>query len=121
MTCSIRWTGDKGNHVWQGRLARIEKFSEDTRTVTVAVRVEGENALSREGGVLPLVEGMYCSVEIPGRVLRGVYKLPHWAVGYEGTVYKVVDSRLQTTPVEVVREEGRVQVRGGAGWRRVMR
>jgi hypothetical protein len=60
---------------------------------------------------------MFCSVEIPGRAMKDVYRLPSWAVSYENTVYAAVEDssgeeneaagyRLKTVPVEVVREEG---------------
>jgi len=114
--CTIRWVEDKENHVWQGTLHRIEQYSgsldpaamQGTRSlwmINVAVRVEREDALSSDGG-LPLVEGMYCSVEIPGKTMKGVYRVPSWAVSFENTVYTVVDSRLKTIPVVVAREEG---------------
>jgi multidrug efflux pump subunit AcrA (membrane-fusion protein) len=42
-------------------------------------------------------------VEIPGKSLKNVVKLPRWAVSYENTVYMSVDGRLKTVPVEVAR------------------
>ena len=69
---------------WQGRLARIVGFEQQTRTLTIAVRVDGAAAQSNATGNLPLVEGMFCQVDIPGRVLRGVYRVPRWAVSYDG-------------------------------------
>ncbi len=98
--CEIRWTEDKGNHVWQGNLNRVERFDEATRTVTVAVRVEGEGARSADPDRLPLVEGMFCEVTVEGRTVQGVYRLPSTAVNFEGTVCRVVEGRLKTTPVE---------------------
>jgi multidrug efflux pump subunit AcrA (membrane-fusion protein) len=55
---------------------------------------------------LPLVEGMFCFVEIPGRTLDGVFRLPRWAVSFKNTVYASVNGRLATVPVEVARTEG---------------
>ena len=114
--CTIRWVEDRENHVWQGTLDRIEQYSgsmdqatmqggQNFWTINVAVRIEREDALS-DDGELPLVEGMYCSVEIPGKTMKGVYRVPSWAVTFENTVYKVVDSRLKTVLVKVLREEG---------------
>ncbi len=109
----ILWTEDRDSHVWTGQVHRIEQFSESTRTVHVVVRIEGEEALSRDGG-LPLVEGMFCEVEIPGRTMEAVYELPRWAVSFENTVYIANDNRLRTVPVEVARTEGNnVYVSGG--------
>ena len=74
-------------------------FDPKTRTLTAAVRVSAKNALSGDG--LPLVEGMFCRVEIPGRILEQVVRLPRWAVSYEGNAYVVRDQRLHTTRVRV--------------------
>ncbi|MBI4556991.1 MAG: efflux RND transporter periplasmic adaptor subunit [Candidatus Hydrogenedentes bacterium] len=114
VTCTIRWTEDKSAHVWEGVLDRVEKFDQATRTLTVALRIEGSNALSKDAEQLPLVEGMFCLVEIPGKTLTGAYRLPRWAVSFENTVYLAVENRLRTVPVEVARTEGEsVFVSGG--------
>ncbi|GMV99934.1 MAG: hemolysin D [Candidatus Hydrogenedentota bacterium] len=98
--CTVRWTADKENHQWTGKLDRVERIDSQTRTLTVAVRVEGEEAFSKNGG-LPLVDGMFCEVSIPGRTLARVVELPDWAVSFENTVYCSVNNRLKTTPVKV--------------------
>ncbi|HSO21114.1 MAG TPA: hypothetical protein VLT88_16725, partial [Desulfosarcina sp.] len=78
-----------------------------TRTLTVAVRVSAEAATGGGPRSLPLVEGMFCAVEIPGRTLRDVYRLPRQAVSFENKAYLVnPDSRLQTVSVDVERIEG---------------
>ena len=106
VTCTIRWTENTQDHTWDGTLSRVEKFDEATRTVYVAVRVEDGGASSAKDRQLPLVDGMFCRVEIPGRVLKGVYQVPEWAVSYQQTVYRVEDGRLRTIPVEVAYERG---------------
>lgn len=85
--CTIRWTEDERGYAWKGVLARVEQFNPLSRMLYVAVRVPGENAVSNEGQALPLVDGMFCKVEIPGRMLENVVRLPHWAVSFEETVY----------------------------------
>ena len=104
--CKVRWTESKSDSYWKGTLNRVVKFDEQTRTVTVAIRINGAEALSINHGSLPLVEGMFCSVEIPGKILENVYKVPRWAVSFENTVYVAVDDRLKTIPVEVARSQG---------------
>jgi hypothetical protein len=53
-------------------------------------------------------------VEIPGRTLNGVIRLPRWAVSFENTVYTAEEGRLKTRPVEVARlEEGYAFVQSG--------
>jgi hypothetical protein len=56
-------------------------------------------------GSLPLVEGMFCSVEIPGRPMVNVVRLPRWAVSFNNTVYIVKNNRLKTVPVTVIRSQ----------------
>ncbi|RTZ95879.1 MAG: hypothetical protein DSY90_12175 [Deltaproteobacteria bacterium] len=112
--CTVLWTEDKKGHHWQGKLHRVVKFDPQTRTVTVAIRVDARSAASTSSGTLPLVEGMFCEVRIPGRPLENVYRLPRQAVSFENTVYLSVNDRLRTRPVEVARVEGEsVYVSGG--------
>jgi RND family efflux transporter MFP subunit len=106
VTCKIRWTEDREDHVWEGRLHRVVKVEQQTRTITVAIRIEAKAAFSKDPDKLPLVEGMFCSVEIPGRTLQLVYAVPRWAVSFENTVYVAVNDRLKTVPVKIVRIEG---------------
>jgi RND family efflux transporter MFP subunit len=104
--CKVRWTESTSVEYWEGTLNRVVKFDEQTRTVTVAIRIEGAEALSINHGSLPLIEGMFCSVEIPGKILKDVYRVPRWAVSFENTVYVAIDSKLKTIPVEVARSQG---------------
>ncbi len=103
--CRIRWTESKSGNYWKGNLDRVVRFDEQTRTVTVAVRVEGTEALSINNGGLPLVEGMFCAVDIPGKTLENVYGIPRWAVSFENTVYVESNGKLKTLPVEVARSQ----------------
>ncbi len=111
VTCTIAWTERPEAHRWQGTLNRVEMFNPATRTVMVAIRVTAEQATAPAAG-LPLVEGMFCSATIPGRQMRGVYRLPRDAVSFEGDVFIAVDRVEQDTPVlqrrrvELVRSQG---------------
>jgi len=104
--CMIRWTEDDNGQTWNGRLHRVVKFDRQTRTLTVAVRVYTETLMKKKSESLPLVEGMFCSVKIPGRSLNNVFRLPRQAVSFENTVFLVVDQRLITAPVKVARMDG---------------
>jgi multidrug efflux pump subunit AcrA (membrane-fusion protein) len=103
VACEIRWTEDPERHSWEGQLHRITAFDEESRTLTVAVRVNGSQALPREGDAFPLVEGMFCQVTIPGRDMQDVYRLPGGTVTIANTVYIVENDRLRTVPVVVER------------------
>ena len=103
--CVIRWTESRDAHVWQGDLHRVVRFEPETRTVTVAIRVTAGQARSGPGA-LPLTDGMFCHVEIPGRPLENVFRVPRASVTFENTVYGAVDDRLRTLPVSVARVAG---------------
>ncbi len=104
--CRISWTEDKEGHTWQGQLHRVVQFDRKTRTLTVAVRIDAAAAVKSRPEGLPLVEGMFCAVEIPGRGLSDVFRLPRQAVSFENTVYLAKDGRLKTVAVVVARSEG---------------
>lgn len=104
--CKVRWTEATSDAYWKGTLNRVVGFDANTRTLTVAIRIKAEDAAAQTGASLPLVEGMFCSVDIPGKTMANVYKLPRWAVSYENTVYLSVDGRLKTVPVEVAKLDG---------------
>jgi hypothetical protein len=104
--CKVRWTETTSADYWEGTLNRVVKFDEQTRTVTVAIRIQGTEALSINHGNLPLVEGMFCSVEVPGKILQNVYRIPRWAVSFENTVYVAIDNKLKTVPVKIARAQG---------------
>ncbi len=107
VACTVRWTEDKTGSVWTGTLNRVVKFDQQTRTLTVAVRITAEAAIGGGDHALPLVEGMFCSVEIPGQTLQNVIRLPRQAVTFENKVYLAnADNRLKTVAVDVVRSEG---------------
>ncbi len=111
-TCRIRWTEGEAAHYWEGSLHRVADYEQESRTVTVIVRVSGEQVLAPDR--FPLVEGMFCTVEIPGRSMEGVYRLAPHVVSFENTVYLAVDGLLKTVSVEVVRiEEDYTYVSGG--------
>jgi RND family efflux transporter MFP subunit len=104
--CKIRWTENNNGQTWDGRLHRIIKFDRQTRTLVVAVRFDAETDLKKSPQSLPLVDGMFCSVKIPGRTLHNVFRLPRQAVSFENTVHIAVKDRLKTVPVNVVRVDG---------------
>lgn len=103
--CKITWTESGGGQHWVGRLNRVEAFDPATRTVTVAIRVDSQGATAGEAR-LPMVDGMFCAVEIPGREMENVYELPRWAVDFEGFVYVSEEGHLQRREVKVVRNQG---------------
>jgi RND family efflux transporter MFP subunit len=105
VTCKIFWTEEPGAHTWYGNLDRVESFDPASRTLTVAVRIAGTDASAPEGESLPLVEGMYCQVAIPGKTMEDVFRIPRWAVSFDGKAYVTENERLQIREVDVVRTQ----------------
>jgi RND family efflux transporter MFP subunit len=103
--CEIRWTEDNKS-VWKGRLHRVMKFDPDTRTLTVVIRINEHRQGISGNNQLPLVDGMFCSISIPGRIMNNVYRLPRWAVSFKKTVFLAVNDRLKTVRVEVENTQG---------------
>ncbi|MBW2642996.1 MAG: efflux RND transporter periplasmic adaptor subunit [Deltaproteobacteria bacterium] len=64
VSCKIRWTENNNGQTWDGRLHRVVKFNQQTRTLTIAVRVDAEKKKKKNPRSLPLVEGMFCSVKM---------------------------------------------------------
>lgn len=108
----VAWTEAPDEHIWHGTVHRVERFDEQTRTLTAIVRVEGADAVSPKRGNMPLVEGMFCRVKIPGETATRVVKLPAEAVAFdrEATGYQTVyvamrneetgEVRLKSKPVK---------------------
>jgi multidrug efflux pump subunit AcrA (membrane-fusion protein) len=76
---NVHWEGN----TWTGLLHRVEKFERQTDQLYVVVRLLGTEAVNPVEGHMPLVEGMFCNVEIPGQVVQNVVQVPSEAVGFE--------------------------------------
>ena len=106
VACRVKWTESGDGQFWEGNIHRVVEFNKETRTVTVAVRISAAQALAGTPERIPLVEGMFCRVDIPGKIMEAVMAMPRWAVSFEETVYVVRDNRLKTIGVQVARIQG---------------
>ncbi len=107
VVCKLRWTENPEAELWAGIMDRVVQFDPQTRTLTVAVKLDTFSPQLDATSPFPLVEGMFCIVDIPGKTLRNVVRLPRWSVSFENTVYILNDeSRLKTVPVTVIYAEG---------------
>ena len=97
----VNWTESPDLCVQNARIKRIEKYDMETRTFNIAIEIQPTH-----NGNLSLVEGMFCKVEIQGRDIENVFRIPRPAVSYDGKVHLVVDGRLQTRQVRVAKFEG---------------
>lgn len=102
---TLTWSESAMDVIWKGELNRIVRFDPTTRTAILAVRVEGKALRSDESG-MPLTDGMFCQVLIPGKELTQVVALPRAAVTFDNKCYISVDGKLQTVDVDVARSEG---------------
>ncbi|MGA0368869.1 MAG: efflux RND transporter periplasmic adaptor subunit, partial [Kiritimatiellia bacterium] len=101
----IRWSESSSEALWEGELNRIVRFDATTRTAMLAVRIPEEKLITHATG-LPLSEGMFCQVRIPGKELKQVFAVPRSAVTFDNKCYLYVDGRLKTVEVSVARSEG---------------
>ena len=97
--CELVWSEDNRVRA-SGTVDRIITVDPKSRMVDIAVTVDRDDVAP-----VPLVDGMFCRVTIPGRVLHQVYIVPRAAVGFTGMVYLVKDGRLHSRKVEVAWEE----------------
>ncbi len=105
--CEVTWGKNASSHKWIGKLDRIAGTDQNSQTIRVVVRVDTSTIIESEN-LSPLVEGMFCTVNIPGRLMKNVYRLPKQAVNFENKVYICnEDNRLKTVMVNVVRIEGK--------------
>lgn len=106
----VAWSEGLSTNVWQGELDRVVRYDEETRTVTVMVNVSGAEARTPRAGSLPLVEGMFCRVRIPGKIATSVVRLPAESVGFDAdasgmrTVYVAAPDK-ETTAVRLATRE----------------
>ncbi len=98
--CKITWSKEKNEIKAIGFLHRIVSFNPKTRTITLAVRLNAMNETEKEPQLFPIVEGMFCKVTIPGKIVEQAIKLPSQAVSFKNTVHIVRDSRLKTIPIK---------------------
>ena len=108
LACTLRWTEAPATHFWRGTPGsggglrppnpNRGRWPCGSRRPTRSAAVEMVNCT--------LVEGMFCQVEIPGRILAGVFRLPRHVVSFENTVYVAEGNRLRTVDVTVARTQG---------------
>ena len=106
---TITWT-EKEEIQGRGILDRVVRFDPRTRSLVVAVRLNPDNT-----STFPLVQGMFCRIDIQGRPLDKVFILPRQAVTFEGNVYVVnKENRLHSRKVEVARvQDGKALITSG--------
>lgn len=97
--CEIYWTEDETAPPWPGRVERIAAYDANTRMVQLVIRHQPE------GGAFPLVAGMFCRVDVPGKTMENVFRLPKESITFDDHVHLAIDNRLKMQAVTVAREE----------------
>ncbi|MEM1182067.1 MAG: efflux RND transporter periplasmic adaptor subunit [Acidobacteriota bacterium] len=88
-------------HRWPATVARLEG-EVDPRTRMVRVVVEVEDPFD---GETPLLPGAFVDIEIDGRTLEDIIRIPRFALRQGSTVWTVVDGQLRINAVEVARSD----------------
>ena len=90
---------------WSGRVARV-KAALDPTTRTLPVVIEVNEPVSRDAATHAadrLKPGMFVTVNIQGRQVENVHRLPRYLIHDGDTVYLAADGRLNVQPVTVLR------------------
>ncbi len=85
----VTWTLHDQRYSWSGRVSRLERHDEMTRTARVVIEIpqslEAIRATQGEGNP-PLSVGMFCSAELPAEPLRDALVLPRSAIREDNVV-----------------------------------
>jgi RND family efflux transporter MFP subunit len=103
VVCQVSWT-ENPQHSYPAILDRISQFNAKTRTVDLVARITPQ-AANTQANPFPLTAGMFCKIEIPGKILNNVFSLPQWAVSYDNRVYVAKKNRLATSKVKVAKSQ----------------
>jgi RND family efflux transporter MFP subunit len=104
-TASLLIAGEK--HEWQGRVTRsLGEVDQKSRMIKVAVEVNDPYMLKGEDNGVALPVGSFVDVDLYGKTLKGVFRIPRAALRDKSTVW-VADGedKLRISSVTVVRRE----------------
>ena len=103
--CRVETVTGKLTSAVRATIHRIVKYDSVSRTLVVAVRISGDN-YRIEGTRFPVVDGMFCTVVIPGKTLSKAIKVPVSVVNDDNTVFIVENGRLRTVGVDLIMADG---------------
>ncbi len=91
-------------HTWAGRVVRAEgRIDSTSRMVNVVVEVARPFEMSDHRP--PLVPGMFVQIEIKGKGLEDIIRVPRYAVHNADEVWVARDNRLWIQKVEIARQD----------------
>ncbi len=83
-----------GRPVWQAELNRVsDTMDTETRTMGLIFVVKNQMGIKFDVRKRPLVKGMFCEVELQGKLLKDVLVIPRSAVHPGNTVYLLSDDK----------------------------
>ncbi|MBE0535109.1 MAG: efflux RND transporter periplasmic adaptor subunit [Phycisphaerae bacterium] len=89
-------------HRWKGRVVRTQgRIDPTSRTVNVIAEVA--DPFREMNDDIPLTPGMFVRVQIEGKRLEGIMRVPRYAIRNEDEVWVVRDARLYVQKVEILR------------------
>jgi len=108
IAADVSWIkiGDKANLIsrelnveWSGTVSRIgSNLNSRTQTISVFIKLYQKNDL-------PVYDGLYLDVEIPGGTIENAVFLPRQAIYNDNQVYLLKDGLLEIREVEIARKE----------------
>ena len=104
-----------GGGQWQGKvLMTTGTLSQKTRMATLIVQVKDPLGMRSKTASAPMMLNDYVSVEITGKTLSGVMRLPRDTLRDKQTVWVSSNGRLEIRPVDIVwKQDDQVFVRQG--------
>ena len=98
-SAKIYWIeGDNLNELAEGTLTRIEKYNSQNRMIEAIVTLKKVKAVT--------ATGMFCKVEISGKELQNVFRIPRVALTKTGQAMVIENKRIKFYPVEVIYSGG---------------
>jgi membrane fusion protein, multidrug efflux system len=98
----VRYRSGDFQAQWDGRIVRMrEQVDPRTRTVGLVVAVDEPYQQAIPGRRPPLMQGMFCEVELRGAPRLGCFVIPRSAVHHGHVLVVDSDQRLRRQPVEI--------------------
>jgi len=119
----VTWVAQDITHSWPGRVARVERLDQATRTAHIVIEIANDKTLLN-GNLdhsVPSI-GMFCRVEIPTKPLPDSLVVPRSAIRDSQFVYLVVPDekdagrgKLEMKQISILRRAGDVVLVGYEG------
>ncbi len=105
ITVEVCWVENQVS-VWAGKLERVRNYGRQSRQLTLIIGVATHDPVPQQDLNIPLIEGMFCEVNIPGRIIEDAFLLPRESVSHDGRVLLVDNGKIRSRKVGVIRHDG---------------